>query len=133
MHPYIVRAIAAQQAAEWQADAQAHLRNKLARQTRKAQRHHSSVPDPLADLWIPDYVDEMFPQETATSTASRRARKPRRVPLRRAFWRGCGTVFHRHGPLSRGMSVLLIAAEVLPGKIKAQGWALAPIALATRP
>ncbi len=110
MHPYIVMALAAQQAAERQAAAQAHLRNKLARQARKAQRHCGSVPDPLADLWIPDYVDEMFPEETAASTASRRVKKPRRVRLRRRR----GMFFHRRGPLSGGMSVLLVAAEALP-------------------
>ncbi len=114
MHPYVAMVLAAQQAAEWQAAAQAHLMHKLARQARKAQRCSSSVPDPLADLWIPDYVDEMFPEETATLTSSRRARKPRRLPFRRASWRGCGTFFRRRGPLSRGMSVLLVAAEALP-------------------
>ncbi len=110
MHAHIAMTLAAQQAAEWQAEAQARLTGKLARQARKAQRHRGSVPDPLADLWIPDYVDEMFPEETATSAASRRVSKPRRVPRRR----GRARFFHRRGPLSGGVSLLLIAAEALP-------------------
>ena len=75
MHPEHLWAIAAQQIADRQAEAQTRLLVKLARQARKARRRGGSAPDPLADIRIPDYVDATFRQETGTLTGSRRTRK----------------------------------------------------------
>jgi hypothetical protein len=62
MHPEMIRAIAAQQTRDWQADTQARGRVRLARQARKARRR-SSAPDLLAGVRIPDYVDGTFHRE----------------------------------------------------------------------
>jgi hypothetical protein len=62
MHPEMIRALAAQQARDWQADTQARWRVRLARQARKARRH--STPDLLASVRVPDYVDGTFHRGT---------------------------------------------------------------------
>ena len=60
MHPEMIRAIAAQRVGDWQAEAQARLRVRLARKARKAQRRNAS--DPLEGVRITDYVDGTFGQ-----------------------------------------------------------------------
>ena len=62
MHPEMIRAIAVQQMGDRQAEAQARLRVRLARQARKG-RHRGSPPGPLAGVHIPDYVDGTFHQD----------------------------------------------------------------------
>jgi hypothetical protein len=84
MHPEMIRAIAAQQVADWQAEAQARLRVKLARQARRARRHSSSAPDPLAGVRVPDYVDGTSRHGTQPTEAQARlpvklARQARRA------------------------------------------------------
>jgi hypothetical protein len=59
MHPEMIRAIAVQQMGDRQAEAQARLRVRLARQAR-TDRRHGSAPDLLASVRIPDYVDGAF-------------------------------------------------------------------------
>ncbi|MGA2829686.1 MAG: hypothetical protein ABSF03_26655 [Streptosporangiaceae bacterium] len=79
MHPEMIRAIAAQQAADWQADAQASGRVRLARQARKARRHGSSTPDPLPGVRVPDYVDGTFHHEAQPARASSTEAQPARA------------------------------------------------------
>jgi hypothetical protein len=62
MHPEMIRAIAVAQMRDRQAEAQAGLRVRLARQARKGRRR-GSPPDPLAGVRIPDYVDATFHQD----------------------------------------------------------------------
>ena len=62
MHPEMIRAIAVQQMGDRQAQAQARLRVRLARQARKGRRRGSS-PGPLAGVRIPDFVDGTFHQD----------------------------------------------------------------------
>lgn len=62
MHPEMIRAIAVQQMKDRQAETQASLRVRLARQARKGRRR-GSPPDPLAGVRIPDYVDGAFHQD----------------------------------------------------------------------
>jgi len=62
MHPEMIRAIAVQQMGDRQAEAQARLLVRLARQARKGRRR-GSPPDPLAGVRIPDYVDSTFHQD----------------------------------------------------------------------
>ena len=62
MHPEMLRAIAVEQMADRQAEAQASLRVRLARQARKSGRR-GSPPDPLAGVRIPDYADGAFHQD----------------------------------------------------------------------
>jgi hypothetical protein len=61
MHPEMIRAIAAQQVADWQAEAHARLRVRLARKARRARR--GNAPDPFEGVRIPDYVDGTFGQD----------------------------------------------------------------------
>jgi hypothetical protein len=59
MHPEMIHAIAVQQMADMQAQAQASGRVRLARQARK-DRRRGHFPDPLAGVRVPDYVDDSF-------------------------------------------------------------------------
>ncbi len=60
MHPDLIRALAEQHVRDMQAQAQTGLRVRLARQARKARRRSRSVPDPLATVRVPDYIDGTF-------------------------------------------------------------------------
>jgi len=60
MHPEMIRAIAVQQIGDWQAEAQARLQVRLARQARRARRHGRKAADPLAGVRVPDYVDGTY-------------------------------------------------------------------------
>ncbi len=62
MHPEMIRVIAIEQMGDRQAEAQARLRVRLARQARKGRRR-GSPPDPLTGVRIPDYVDGTFHQD----------------------------------------------------------------------
>ena len=59
MHPEIVRALADQRIGDWQAEARAGYRAKLARQARRARRHRRTA-DALAGVHVPDYIDGTF-------------------------------------------------------------------------
>ena len=60
MHPDLIRILAEQHVRDMQAQAQSGLRVRLARQARKARRRSRSVPDPLATVRVPDYIDGTF-------------------------------------------------------------------------
>jgi len=60
MHPEMIRAIALQQIGDWQAEAQARVQVRLARQARRARRHGRNAPGPLAGVRVPDYVDGTY-------------------------------------------------------------------------
>jgi hypothetical protein len=62
VHPEMLRAIAVEQMADRQAEAEARLRVRLARQASKGRRR-GSRGDPLAGVRIPDYVDGAFHQD----------------------------------------------------------------------
>jgi hypothetical protein len=79
MHPEMLRAIAGQQVADWQAETQARGRVRLARQARKARRHTSSTPDPLPGVRVPDYVDGTFHHEAQPARASNAEAQPARA------------------------------------------------------
>jgi hypothetical protein len=63
MHPDLIRVLAEQHVRDMQAQAQASLGARVARQARKARRRRASVPDPLATVRVPDYVDGTFRTE----------------------------------------------------------------------
>ena len=63
MHPEMIHAIAVEQMGDRQAEAQARLRVRLARQAGKGRRR-GSHPDPLAGVRIPDCVDGTFHQDS---------------------------------------------------------------------
>jgi hypothetical protein len=72
MHPDMIHVIAEQHVRDMQAAAEDGLRARLARRARKARRRGSRVPDPLARLRVPDYVDGTFraddqPQDSTVS------------------------------------------------------------------
>lgn len=59
MHPEMIRAIAVLQMADREAQAQAGRRVRVARQARR-ERRRNGVPDLLAGIRVPDYVDGTF-------------------------------------------------------------------------
>jgi hypothetical protein len=72
MHPDLIRVLADQHVHDMRAQAEAGLRARLARQARKARRHRRRVPDPLATVRVPDYVDGTFHADPRTADGARR-------------------------------------------------------------
>ena len=66
MHPDLIRIVAEQHVRDMQAQAQTGLRARMARQARKARRR-ASVPDALATVRVPDYVDGTFRRDARTA------------------------------------------------------------------
>jgi hypothetical protein len=60
MHPDLIRVLAEQHVQDMQAQAETRQRARLARQARKARRRSRNVPDPLATVRVPDYIDGTF-------------------------------------------------------------------------
>ena len=67
MHPDLIRVLAEQHVRDMRAQAETGLRARLARQARKARRRRSSVPDVLATVRVPDYVDGTFRADAGTA------------------------------------------------------------------
>jgi hypothetical protein len=72
LHPEMIRAIAAQQVADMQAEARAGLRARLARQARKARRRPGGDPDPIGTVRVPDYIDGTFRTDARQAGGERR-------------------------------------------------------------